>query len=160
MKKNYSLFFIILFILFFKKGFSQADSCIVLGCAANYGSQTTHNSLPYLPGGYPGSCYNPYSYKQIFWQFFYSPRRRRFYSNIHTTNGSPTLDIDWVIYDIGTSPLSSISYPIDHSLWTQVACNTLGDNGFLAGPGTSDGTFTHYSTALLCNWNYYRSRQC
>ncbi|MGH2649333.1 MAG: T9SS type A sorting domain-containing protein [Ginsengibacter sp.] len=146
MKKKYSLFFIILFVLSFEKGFSQADSCIVLGCAANYGSQTTNNSLPDLPGGFPGSCYNPYVYRQIFWQFFYSPSGGDFTQTYTPTNGSPALDIDWVIYDIGTSPLSSISCPIDHSSWTQVACNTSGDNGFLAGPGTSDGTFT--TTAL------------
>ncbi len=158
MKKIYLLFGF-LFILFYGKGYSQADSCVVLGCASDYGSITTDNALPYLPSTVTGSCYNGiYNYKQIYWQFFYSNAGGDFTQTFTPTDGAPGLDIDWVMYDIGTSAPSSITCPIDHTLWTEVACNTGGSYGIPGGPGTADGTFTttaghYYAYGMIINPN-------
>src|SRR5207247_958339 len=130
-----------LFCLSVAKSFSQADSCVVLGCAANYGTQTTNNALTPLFGGFPGSCYQAsplQTYTQIFWQFFFvdpGGPTGNYTQTFTPTNGTTPLDIDWVAYDIGTTRLSSLTCPIDRTGWTEVQCSGAGTFGDPAGPG-------------------------
>ena len=110
--KRIFTFLLSVFFLSVGKCFSQADSCVVLGCAADYGTQTTNNALPDLTGGFPGSCYPVSTYKQIFWQFLYvDPLNGTFQDYAQTFTPGPAavgLDIDWVIYEIGTTPPASV----------------------------------------------------
>src|SRR5690349_2498877 len=99
MKKIFTFLFSLL-VLSVGKSFSQADSCVILGCAGQYTGVTTNNALPFLTGGYPGTCYAAASYKQIFWQFlFVDGVGFRTYAQSFTPQPASTnLDIDWVVY--------------------------------------------------------------
>ncbi|HEY2721309.1 MAG TPA: hypothetical protein VGI82_06275, partial [Chitinophagaceae bacterium] len=152
--KRISTFLLALLLLSYGKEFSQADSCKILGCAADYGVQTTNNALADLPNGYPGTCYAPFNYKQVFWQFFFSPTASTYTQTFTPGASAVPLDIDWVAYDIG-STAPTISCPVDHSTWTEVACNIAGNNGDPAGPGT-DGILAttageYYAIGIIIN---------
>src|ERR1043166_2208553 len=139
--KRIFTFLLALFFLSAGKSFSQADSCVILGCAANYGTQTTNNALAPLSGGFPGSCYQAsplQTYTQIFWQFFFvdpGGPTGNYTQTFTPTNGTTPLDIDWVAYDIGTTRLRSLTCPIDRTGWTEVQCSGAGTFGDPAGPG-------------------------
>ena len=156
--KRIFTFLLALFFLSVGKSFSQADSCVVLGCAANYGTQTTNNSLSPLAGGFPASCYSAGTYTQIFWQFFFvdpGGPTGNYTQTFTPTNGTTPLDIDWVVYDIGTTALSSVTCPIDKSGWTEVLCSGAGTFGTPTGPGI-DGTLAtvpghYYAVGIIIN---------
>ena len=142
------------------KSFSQADSCVILGCAANYGTQTTNDALPFLTGGYPGSCYSAASYKQIFWQFLYvDPAAGVTQDYAQTFTPGPAtigLDIDWVIYLVGSFPPVSTLCPVDHSTWAEVRCSGATGFGAPAGPGVDLPAVTlvggqYYAIGIIIN---------
>jgi hypothetical protein len=138
MNRIFTFLFSALFF-FAGKAFSQADSCVVLGCAANYGTQTTNDALPFLAGGYPGTCYDGATYKQIFWQFLYvdpAAGITQDYAQTFTPGAvAAPLDLDWVIYLIGSNPPPSVHCPVDHSTWAEVRCSGAVGFGAPAGPG-------------------------
>ena len=158
MKKIYIL---ILFIISSGKGFSQA--CISLGCAKNYGITTADGTLPDLTGSLlGGGCYgNPATYKQAFWQFFYSPAGGDF-TQTYTpvSDGGGLLDLDYIVYDIGLSAPGSITCPIDPTVWSMIICNNIGGPGDdPTGPGVPSirgDVFTttagHYYAIAVVLW--------
>jgi len=135
MKQKYILLFLF-FSLSITKSFSQV--CISLGCAANYGTQTADGTLPDTFGG-PGDCYDLFPYKQVYWQFFYSPTGGDFTQTYSPTSFSDPLDLDYVVFDMGIFEPVSIDCPIDESSWTEVLCNYSATSGVQTGPGI-DGT--------------------
>jgi hypothetical protein len=148
-----------LFLLSSEQGFSQADSCRLLGCAAAYGTLTTDNALPFLAGGFPGSCYSVATYKQIFWQFLYVDPAAGVLQNYEQaftpTNGNG-LDIDWAVYDMGTTAPVSLSCPIDHSAWNEIRCSGAEGDGVPAGPGIDPPVLPlvggrYYAIAIIIN---------
>ena len=163
--KRIFTFLLALFFLSLGRVFSQADSCVILGCAANYGTQTTNNSLPLLSNGFPGTCYNPpATYSQVFWQFvFVDPSAVGVYAQSFTaTNGTIPLDLDWAVYDMGATAPGTITCSYINTnkpSWTQIRCSGAGNNP--AGPGTLDGAQTlppgatgeYYAIAIIINPN-------
>ncbi len=139
MKKIFTFLFSLV-VLSVGKSFSQADSCVILGCAGQYLGQTTNNSLPFLTGGFPGTCYAASSYTQIFWQFLYVDPAQgvtQTYAQTFTPQpGTTDLDIDWVIYQIGNTFPAGITCPVDRSTWIEVRCSGADNEGIPAGPGT------------------------
>ncbi len=146
------------------KVFSQADSCVVLGCAGNYGTQTTDNALPALSGGFPGSCYSGGTYNQIFWQFvFVDPANgptQDYAQTFGPTGGAAPLDIDWSVFDMGnTAPtLAAITCPIDRTGWIEVRCSGANNLGIPSGPGIDGAPLTlvageYYAIAIIINNN-------
>jgi hypothetical protein len=159
MKKIFT-FLLSLLLLSVGKSFSQADSCVVLGCAANYGTQTTNNSLPFLTGGYPGTCYSGGVYKQVFWQFLYVDPAggvTQDYAQTFTPGPAATpLDIDWVVYLIGRNPPPSVHCPVDHSTWLEQRCSGVGGFGNPTGPGVDLPVLTlvggqYYAIGIIIN---------
>jgi hypothetical protein len=156
MKKVYFLF---LLIISFEKDFSQ--NCISLGCAANYGIRTADGTLPDLPGTNLGSgCVNSATYKQVFWQFFYSPAGGDF-TQAYTPipNGVDALDLDYIVYDIGTAAPTSIPCPIDPIPWTDIVCNNSSTDDVPTGPGVAGAggnvlstTAGHYYAIAITSW--------
>jgi hypothetical protein len=157
MKKFYILF---LFIISFGKGFSQ--NCVSLGCASNYGITTVDGTLPSLTGGLlGGGCFGgPATYKQVFWQFFYSPMGGDF-TQTYTpvVDGGGQLDLDYIVYDMGMTAPSSIACPIDPTVWSMIICNNFGGFDIPTGPGVTGGggdvlttTAGHYYAIAVVLW--------
>lgn len=138
MKRIFTLL-LSLCLLSFGKAFSQADSCVILGCANSFATVTTNNALPALPGGYPGSCYAGGLYNQIFWQFlFVDPSNgatQTYAQTFSGTSGATPLDLDWVVFDMGNVAPPTISCPVNQSGWTEVRCSGAGNLGTPSGPG-------------------------
>lgn len=163
--KRIFTFLLGLFLFSSGKVFAQADSCVILGCANNYGTQTTNNSLAALPGGFPGSCYSGGTYTQVFWQFvFVDPINGPTQDYVQTftpTNGTIPLDIDWSVFDMGsTAPgaLTCASINASRPGWAEVRCSGAGTNGVPAGPGTDLPPVTlvageYYAIAIIINPN-------
>ena len=156
MKKIYLL---LLLVISFGKSFSQ--SCTSLGCAANYGAIAADGTLPDLPGTDLGSgCINPNTYKQVFWQFFYSPAGGNFTQTYTPVpNGVDPLDLDYIVYDVGLTAPTSIPCPIDPIPWTDIICNNAGTDDVPTGPGVAGAggnvlstTAGHYYAIAIISW--------
>ena len=161
MKRIFTLL-LSLVLLSVGKVFSQADTCVILGCAAQYSGLTTDNALPFRAGGYPGSCYSASTYQQIFWEFVFVDASggltQDFAQTFTPGPGSPGLDIDWVVYlvDPGGNPPASTSCPVDHSTWTEVRCSGAAGLGAPAGPGVDLPPVTmvqneYYAIGIIIN---------
>jgi len=147
-------------IISFGKVFSQ--SCISLGCASSHTAVTTDGTLPSIPvvDPPPGSCYvgAPSGYKQIWWEFFFSPLGGDFVQGFSESAGGTALDLDYVTYDVGTTaPL--ISCPIDITGWTELDCINVGSGAQTTGPGQTapQGTTLttlagHYYAIAIVVW--------
>lgn len=150
MKKIYIL---ILFIIFFGKGFSQ--NCISLGCATSHTGIITDGSLPdtLINSGLP--CYNGNAYKQLYWQFFYSPAAGNFTQTYTPTSGID-LAINYEIFDVGTLPPVSVECPVSTTGWSSVACDVSDHNNLPVGPGFFGVTLTtiagHYYAIVIIMW--------
>jgi len=133
--------------------FGAAQNCVYLGCAANYGTQTTNGSATMIeaPGNF--TCYSGYSFRQITWQYFYSPSGGNYVQGFSSSNGS--LDLDWVVFDAGTS-MPSITCPISTTGMTLVGCSTAGSEGVTGGPGHEGSavstTAGHYYLVGITFW--------
>jgi hypothetical protein len=162
MKKNFT-FLSLLLIISFGKLFSQ--SCISLGCASAHTAVTTDGNLPSIPVldpgvDPPGTCYvgAPSGYKQIWWEFFFSPAGGDFVQGFSESAGGTTLDLDYVAYDVGTTaPL--ITCPIDITGWTELDCINIGSAAQTTGPGQPGGqgntlttTALHYYAIAIVVW--------
>lgn len=148
-------------IISFEKVFCQ--NCVLLGCAANYGTQTGDGTLPDSAGTLLGGCYDPFTYKQVFWEFFYSPTGGNFTQTYTPViNGGDSLDLDYMVYDMGVSvpPPNSIPCPIDPSPWTILICNNFGGFDDPTGPGVTGSnngnvcttTAGHYYAVAIILW--------
>jgi len=161
MKKIFTFLLVLLFISS-AKIFSQ--SCVSLGCASAHTAVTTDGTLPSIPvvaiGDVPGTCYvgAPSGYKQIFWEFFFSPLGGDFVQGFTESAGGTALDIDYVTYDIGlTAPTTSC--PVDITGWTELDCINVGSTGQTTGPGQpapEGNTLTtiagHYYAIAIVIW--------
>ena len=143
MKRIYTCL-LFLFFLCLGKGISQ--SCIVLGCAANYGTQTGDGALPDNtnpasgPGHVFGGCYTDGPFKQVFWQFFFAPISANF-TQSYTSTGTSGLDLDYIIYDMGisipsTSSMTCPIFPVANG-WSQDDCNIWPQSDGTTGPGVA-----------------------
>ena len=151
--------FLFLFIAY-TKGFSQ--QCISLGCAANYGTQTADGTLSNLSGALlGGACYGSgATFKQVFWQFFYSPAGGDFTQTYTPViDGGGQLDLDYIVYDMGVSAPSAVACPIDPTSWTMVICNNIGGFDLPTGPGVAGSggdvfttTLGHYYAIAVILW--------
>ena len=153
MKKNY-LLLLFLFAFSLSKGFSQA--CISLGCAANYGTQTTDGTLADVtwPLGVP-SCYAGFPTKQVFWQFFKSTGGN--YSQTFTPTSGANSDIDWIVYNMNATPASTTvtcaAVATNLAAWTEITCGTTYTPATATGPGldgvvpTTNGNY--YAVAII-----------
>ena len=153
--KNIFTFLLVLLFISSAKTFSQ--SCISLGCASAHTAVTTDGNLPSIPvdiGEVPGSCYVGASsgYKQIFWEFFFSPLGGDFVQGFsESAGGTNLLDLDYVTYDVGTTaPL--ISCPINITGWTELDCINIGSGAQTTGPGQPGGQGNTFTTVAL---HYY-----
>jgi hypothetical protein len=149
MKRIFTLLIVLLFL--FLKGSSQA--CKVLGCASNaagFGTQTGNDLQADNTSGILGGCYGgSIPFKQVFWEFFYSPGGGDLVQSFNPS-GSNGLDLDWAVWDMGTSapPLSSMTCPADPNSsidpsgngWSQFVCNSESTLDLPTGPGVGPGT--------------------
>lgn len=131
---------------------SSAQQCNYLGCAANFGVRNATNQSRVSTSNL--GCIS--QSRQVFWQFVFSPGGGN-YSQSFTPSG--TQDLDWVIFDIGTTPTAQQSCPVTSTGWTQLACN-YGSTSGATGPGI-DGTATtvagHYyaiAVSVYSNSNF------
>ena len=135
MKHKYLLLFF--FVCFsFQKGVSQ--NCTSLGCADNYGVQNIDATVSSVLGP-PTTCYNLITYKQVFWQFFYSPSGGAYTQTFTPILISDPLDLDYIVFDMGISGPAGITCPVDPSGFTQILCNITTGFNVPTGPGI-DGT--------------------
>ena len=157
MKKSYTQV-LFLFILSFEKGFSQR--CTSFGCAKSVASITTDGTLADTSATELGGCFAPLSYKQIYWQFFYAPVGGVFKQSYTPANVVDSLDLDYLIYDMGTSATTAVSCPVDITGWTEIRCNPNGNYNLSTGPGSGgnsgDTVFTtvplHYYAIVVIVW--------
>jgi hypothetical protein len=128
--KRISTLLTILLFLFVNEVFSQ--NCTVLGCANSYGPITLDNSIAPASLGLGTGCYATGGYKQVFWEFFFSPQGGNFLQAFTpSTNG---LDLDWAAYDLGTTAPTE-TCPFDVSALTPIVCNANGTQNIPTGPG-------------------------
>lgn len=139
-------------LLLFFTGFTQ--NCTTLGCAANYGNQVVDATVPDEFAD-PNSCYVGLPYKQVFWQFFYSPSGGDYTQTFTPTSTGDPMDIDYNIFDMGVSGPASITCPVDISGFTEILCNLDYSGGNPTGPGI-DGTATtiagHFYAVAVYVW--------
>ena len=150
MRKIFTLFIILFFLCL--KGFSQA--CKVLGCASNaatFGIQTGNSAQPDYPTpGFLGGCYGgALTFKQVFWEYFYSPAGGNLVQSIDPSGVTNNLDLDFALWDMGTTapnpstlncsadPNASID-PTGNG-WIQVFCNSESTGDLPTGPGIPPG---------------------
>ncbi|MEO8763065.1 MAG: T9SS type A sorting domain-containing protein [Ginsengibacter sp.] len=156
MKKFYLL---ILSAIVFGDAFSQ--TCSSLGCAGNYGTINVDGTLSDVSGSTLGAgCINSATYKQVFWQFFYSPAGGVF-TQAYTPvpNGVDALDLDYIVFDIGTVAPSAIPCPVDPTAWPDIICNNAGTDDVATGPGVAGAggnvlttTAGHYYAIAVTSW--------
>ncbi|MGC4034393.1 MAG: T9SS type A sorting domain-containing protein [Chitinophagaceae bacterium] len=119
------------------KTFSQ--SCKSLGCAKAQTGLVIDGTLPDIfvadNGDVPGSCFVGKTYKQVFWEYFYSTTGGDFVQTFTETAGGTTLDLDYVVFDIGTTAPTD-GCPSSVAAWTELNCNYSGARP--TGPGNAD----------------------
>ncbi len=138
--KRIFTFLTALFFLSFGKSFSQ-PSCIVLGCAGNYGTVTVDASGPDVNDPNLG-CYGAFNYKQVYWQYFYSPFADVFTQTYHQTSVGSPINLNFLVFDMGTSIPSPLTCPVDASGWTEVLCATTDRGSSDVGPGLNGDNLT------------------
>jgi hypothetical protein len=140
MKHKYILLLLATFTLV--KGYSQ--NCTSLGCAANFGAQIIDATVADAVGD-PGTCYDGFNYKQVYWQFFYSPFGGDFTQTYTPTSTGDPLDLDYIVFDMGLSGPASVTCPVNTSGFTEVFCSTDPTANLPTGPGI-EGTVTTIAT--------------
>src|SRR5664279_877573 len=150
MKKFYIL--IVLTILYWS-GFSQR--CISLGCASAHTGLVTDGTLADTSVSPGLGCYAGNLFKQVFWEFFFSPAGGDFTQTFTPTSGT-NLAINYVIFDLGTSAPISTNCPVDYTGWTSDACDITDHPNQPVGPGlfavTETTTAGHYYAVAIILW--------
>jgi Secretion system C-terminal sorting domain len=153
--KRIFTFYLLLTSLFSGKLIAQ-PSCIALGCASNYGSITANTSGPDVNDPNLG-CYGPYNYKQVYWQYFYAPSGGNFTQTYHQTSIGAPINLNFVVFDMGTIAPSSFSCPIDASAWTESLCATTDRGSADVGPGLNGDILTtdagHFYAIAIIVWD-------
>ena len=138
---------------------SQAPSCRVLGCPANFGTIVTDNTVPdtAFADGFL-SCFstpNPLSpIKQVYWEYFYTgPANADFIQSFTPPNSPDSVDVDWAIFDMGGPP-ANLDCPVNTTGWTEQICITTFAPGAATGPGIDAPAFnatanTYYAVAII-----------
>lgn len=129
-----------------------AQQCNYLGCASNFGIRNATSQARVNTSSLGCIAQS----RQVFWQFVFSLSGGN-YTQSFTPSGAQ--DLDWVVFDIGTTPTAQQACPISTSGWTQLACSFVATSG-VTGPGV-DGTATtaagHYyaiAVSVFTNGNY------
>lgn len=150
------IFTLLLSLFFLSLGKTFSQSCVALGCANSFTGITTDGTLASQPINFaPASgCFVTETYKQVFWQFFYSPTGGDFTQTFTPTTPSDNLDIYWAVYLIpfGQTP-ASVHCPVDPTGWIEIKCSTILGPGNPKGPGI-DGQATtdpgrYYAVAVI-----------
>lgn len=137
---------------------SQAPSCRVLGCAANYGTIVTDNTVPdtLFASGFSFCFTPPTAIKQVYWEYFSPGPANALFSQSFTPPPSvDSVDVDWAIFDIGSAPPANLDCPVNTTGWVEQVCWTTFTPGVPTGPGIgSDPTFnatanTYYAVAII-----------
>jgi len=122
-----------------------------MGCASNaatFGTQTANPLQPDNTSGIIEGCYGgSIPFKQIFWEFFFSPGGGDLVQSFTTLGNTNAFDLDYAIWDMGTSAPnpSTLTCPINPGNiggngWTQIQCNSESTNDNVAtGPGIAPG---------------------
>ena len=150
--KRIFTFLLALLLLSFEKTFSQF--CVSLNCAASHTGLTADGTLPDRPGAeLGGACYAGANYKQVFWGFFLSTGGN-FGQTFTPTAPLNGLDLDYFVYDIGTTA-PALTCPVDPTAWTIILCSNAGTNDVATGPGL-DGvaatTAGDYYAVAIVSW--------
>lgn len=163
MRKISTLLSLVL-IISLGKGFSQ-PGCVVLGCAKAQTGVITDGSLPnflVVDGAVdpPGLCFEGNNTKQIFWEFFFSPSGGDFVQGFfETAGGTGTLDLDYNVFDMGTTAPTpaQLTCPISIATWTEVPgqCNFAGSAGLITGPGQGVQAGTNEGNTLTTVTGHY-----
>jgi hypothetical protein len=147
-----------------------------LGCAANKGTITINGPAHSLQDGGLGTCsggglgntvtppsppaFGAGAYKQVFWQFFFVPAGGGGGNNVPYTQAfTPTdsttvdLDLDWVVFDLGTTAPAANPFfcPTGNTTFVNpLVCDVSSNGGHTTGPGTSGSP-----TLTLTKKHYY-----
>jgi hypothetical protein len=118
-----------------------------MGCASNaatFGTQTANPAQPDNTSGILEGCYGgAIPFKQVFWEFFFSPGGGDLVQTFTPAVGNTIgLDLDYAVWDIGNvapNP-ATLTCPINPgnlggNLWTQIQCNSETTAGSPTGPG-------------------------
>lgn len=131
-------------------------TCIPLGCAANYGTINANTSGPDLKDPNLG-CYAPYNYKQVYWQFFYAPISADFTQTYHQTSTGAPINLNYIVFDMGTSAQPPTTCPVDASGWAQEICGLYDRGAADVGPGLNGENLTtlagHYYAIAIILWD-------
>jgi hypothetical protein len=112
------------------------QSCISFGCAHKVTNITADGTLPDIfSNGFSPGCYDGNTYKQLFWQFFLSTGGGFRQTFTPTSTGDP-LSLNYVVFDIGTTPPASFNCPVNSAGWTILDCMINDWPGMAVGPGT------------------------
>jgi hypothetical protein len=127
-------------------------SCIPLGCAGNY-NITANTSGPDKNDPNLG-CYGTATYKQVYWEFFYSPSGGDFTQTFHQTSTGSPINLNFVAFAMGTTPPPPIRCPIDESGWIQKVCAVTDRGSADVGPGLNGDVLTttagfYYAIAII-----------
>jgi hypothetical protein len=155
MKKIFTFLFALSFFSY-EIVLSQAPSCRVLGCAANYGTIVTDNTVPdtAFASGFSFCFTPPTAIKQVYWEYFYTGPVNALFSQSFTPPNSPdSVDVDWAIFDIGGPP-ANLNCPVNTTGWVEQVCWTAFAPGVATGPGIDQPAFnatanTYYAVAII-----------
>ena len=151
------IFTYLLVLPFFICQKSSGQSCVTLFCANAHTGLTTNGGLPDLPGSdLGGACYaGAATYKQVFWEFFYSGTGGNFAQTFTPTVPADGLDLDWFVYDVAATPPVTQTCPISPLGWFIVPkeCDNSNTTGVPTGPGIEKVVTTdadeYYAVAIV-----------
>lgn len=158
-----TIFTLLLILFFFSVERSFAQLYKVLGCADNYGVQNADGTLPDDSSGALGGCFgHGTTFKQVYWQFFYSPSAGEF-KQAYTPIGNNNLDLDYIVYDLGSTRPGSLTAATSLKLcgteWSQIICNNDATYDLPTGPGQPGRqgnlfitTASHYYAIAIIFW--------
>jgi Secretion system C-terminal sorting domain len=147
MKRIFTFLTVLLFLLY-DKSFSQ--SCISLHCAAPHTGVVTDGTLSDQTISIPTSgCFPTETYKQIFWEFFFSATGGDFTQTFTPTVPGDGLDLQWTVLELPGAPANS-ECPIDLTGASEIRCASNFNNGTPTGPGIDGG-----GPATTSAGNYY-----
>jgi hypothetical protein len=145
MKRTFTL---LTALLLFSLGKSFSQTCVSLDCAAAHtGMVTNTTALTDQPGNdIGGACFAspPATYRQVFWEFFFSTGGN--FAQTFTPTQGDGLDLDWSFLSIGTTA-PSVVCPVTGAQapggWGVLDCSNANTANVATGPGTTDGSGTH-----------------
>ena len=148
--------YLLISIFFFCGSAYSQPSCIVLGCADSYGPITVDASGPDIIAT-NFACYTGFPYKQVYWEYFYSPTSANFTQSFHQTSTGNDINFNYLIFDMGTLIPPTMTCPVDPSGWTQVVCGANDHGSADVGPGLFGESLTtqagHFYAIAIIIWD-------